>query len=1658
MESTSKIEPQRNTLQGDAETPPVEHALESHDVVQLEAFLDRKEWIGDKIKFLESLPPIEVFAGVDTWADQDFRKPPSAEELKSWLLHHDQIEKEIEQFDAGDMLKLKKFAKAAANRNLSPEDTDLIELTLTTLLALDKLLHLLRVRSENLEILGLRINWETLWLEGWKEMQTISTDVQQFLQTRARWDPAHYTSASQSQSSIPDSQELIKSPQSNSDSLPSRGTRFHIAEGLTHEAGQIASRLNFLKHNKIFPSGKVLDKLIEKSRTPVPDRLLDDQDRLEDQGLKEMENVGKFVMSVVMQWKMADELYYTFKKDSSIARALIAEIASASAQHPNSRLGTSLLARARALAQRHNPKNDPADINSTFPRPKHALYQEQDQYNQSLTRLLSAEMAATIKLAEQAEFKATQYLAGVDLVKRADSLSSRTHQIMSQIDGLLLQATNGIPSGDADGTPPNLSSLECLEPSEHAAYIQHLPRLVLGLEKVVAEAKSVIQESHSLIPLLHRPGINVQFQKDFTRRCEDLDSTCHRVERCCSESTSKVRKLQAFREIWQNLLSSASDIESLREDVNRTMGTLPRPAAPHGAPATPPPEISTLHEPCDDPQLPPTIDSRLSALRSTFLAKVTIPLKNSLSSSSDELLYRHLRTNHAIVQGRLDDVHDLAELSERIRNQTYIVGIIHEESETLDTRVSSLVTDLDQEVKQILDIPSHISGHDECDVCLADFARRTQSLTGDIGTFIQTLASRVPFVSSDPKRSRSGSQVFTQADADEMGSGSLPPISSEVPPLDPLAVDQSVRDEMNVLSIRLTSCASTLEQKLDHLRNVLMFRRLGLHAETLDVSWNVAKVALDECQAKAFKLLPGPLGGPPELGQVREDLDVLEQTWEGNLGGQLDVIKEVFKLLDLNRLDDDTRSRAQKLLANAESHWTSFHEMVLSIRTHISGVETESERLEAERLRLLAEAEEARRKEEELLAEQARQAERLAAEEAKRREEEELEAERVRQAEILAAAEEEERLREAEKAEAEARALSLMALEEASVGQSQEGPATISQVLSSGLVENSLVEDVFQPGSHSESNSSRDVSDPHEEILKTIQGLRMELLDLDINKVARRSTATLQDSFPPPLFSAQATEKLENIAERAEVIDHIKLQDSKVDAAFTSLKYEIDSSRVLLERLDGLKEFAKLVEQCDTALSDQIDLIDRFPRASSESYSGDDFDSLDESLTPEHLSRGLTITSDTIQMMDKAAAQYLDDVRVRNEHQRLHQTWSEIEEMVKELLTMERSRPSSTISFGRASDVSANSERSVPRSGSKPRVLGVRRATQGFLVPPLPKTQRSVSGSSDTPTRFRERSFARSVSGPSVNAQSRLYSSTASSRARTTSLSSDTHTPTKGILPPSTKRTMTPVRPRPRVTSTSTRGRLSPAFSERSMISQVPGTPSKSPPPKGTFSRAPRMSFGQKLVPYKSDQVKKTYVSNPRSKLDVAVGNVVNKLPVDITVSPVEEGWKDRSGKYWIGDEDAKLCFCRILRSQTVMVRVGGGWVELSKFIQDHFADLFRLIPSVALEQPRPSKEEHWISAATLAASALSESTGSRPHTPEFKTSTIPSFALSTPSNKSPRSVDSSPGSPSSLTPLQFIRRADDTESIRPTSPPRIVRSGRSSLANTPIRMAVWRP
>lgn len=208
---------------------------------------------------------------------------------------------------------------AATQRNLSPADTDLIEVTLTTLFALDKLIHLLRARSDTLDITGLRLTWEEKRIAAWKERNAIREDLQKFVKEQARWSVSTYDNiemtpndASPASASRPPSSlnGPTHSPSpSTSDSTPrrnpnitgiSRGARYKFAEDLTRDAGRFTTRYSAVKRNQITAAGKALDKIIEKKT--VPDEVLDEQDRLEND-IRPMDSLTKFAMDMVTQWK-----------------------------------------------------------------------------------------------------------------------------------------------------------------------------------------------------------------------------------------------------------------------------------------------------------------------------------------------------------------------------------------------------------------------------------------------------------------------------------------------------------------------------------------------------------------------------------------------------------------------------------------------------------------------------------------------------------------------------------------------------------------------------------------------------------------------------------------------------------------------------------------------------------------------------------------------------------------------------------------------------------------------------------------------------------------------------------------------------------------------------------------------------------------------------------------------------------------------------------------------------------------------------------------------------------------------------------------------------------------------------------------------------------
>ncbi|SPO20823.1 uncharacterized protein UTRI_00300 [Ustilago trichophora] len=156
----------------------------------------------------------------------------------------------------------------------------------------------------------------------------------------------------------------------------------------------------------------------------------------------------------------------------------------------------------------------------------------------------------------------------------------------------------------------------------------------------------------------------------------------------------------------------------------------------------------------------------------------------------------------------------------------------------------------------------------------------------------------------------------------------------------------------------------------------------------------------------------------------------------------------------------------------------------------------------------------------------------------------------------------------------------------------------------------------------------------------------------------------------------------------------------------------------------------------------------------------------------------------------------------------------------------------------------------------------------------------------------------------------------------------------------------------------------------------TPHTPSRNT----NFGHRARKTSASSMSSVPSRNASSRYRSNPRDALDVAVGNIVNRMPMsvsikaanlaDIPTSHRSSMNKDLSGQYWIGDPEPRLCFCRILPSSTVMVRVGGGWQELSEFLMQHYTHLsirgFQTDPLLANTcMARPCSSLAWLRSAS---------------------------------------------------------------------------------------------
>ncbi|KAJ3511546.1 hypothetical protein NLJ89_g4030 [Agrocybe chaxingu] len=1697
-----------------------EQALESHEVIELQTFSERKAWIEEKIKFLEALPPIEVFVGLDAIRVSAEEVPglPSRAELQQMVAEHDAIEKETEIFDTGELKKLRQLTKAATQRNLSPEDTDVIELTLTTIYALDKLLHLLRDRSDHLEMMSIRLTWEENRQSGWKERRQIISDLHTFSVNRARWNSSIYDLSKSEEPAGPTRRGSIASQTSassdNAVTSPafSRSARFKLAELLSRDAAQFSGRVTALKHGIVTAAGKALDKLIDHSRRPVPEELLDEQDHFEEKCINELETIGKFTMSLVMQWRKADEIYVETMKDHVTASNLLEEIETAKLYHPTARQSTSFTSRIDTILKRLAVRGDPASPVSLFPRPEHPLFPDQKASNDGLVKMLSADLAAAHQLARKVERAAKEYKTRHEVVKRVETLLVSVQELSTTLISINKKFTDGTVNDDEDGSPPDLVSERSLEPTSHSLYLALLPALLEETAPAVAEAEKLLRISPSALLGLDLPGVDHEFKENAAAAVQRLDALVEDTITARDAITQKVSRLRESRKIASNIASTLETLASIRSEIMSSMELARWRQESIGSNGAPPTPESPASELFSSNLLEADFEAQLGAVSSRIKNDINDPL-SKLCTALEPPMQNRLRQKASVLQGGLDSSYQMLALLGSIKGQSSAMSGVRDDFHRLLVRMEDSKIRINAAIEDAL--ASEPGAGILIDSSMKIDSEELNAIQQEVSSFVDELPSRVPFVARTTtlKSPLSPSHFRTKSVDSDIGPEA---------PFDLASLDASVRADSNSYAMRLNGGLHNLLLSKAHFDlamtakeadNLLFLTSNETTAVVQELSGHKASFSQADWRPLSQSVLKSPvLYLPFEIYfvawmPIRKLFRHLTATQD--MADETEIFKNEIShaIADECKYQEKLRAAEEKRRQEEEARLAA--EEAERLRLEQEKIENqerqrlleeklaEERRLELERQRIAAEL-----AEEERLEREAAEAERLRLEEEQRR----LEAARL-QAELERQAKE-----DAEKTRQEQERLEILeklSLAEARLEEERQIHAENERIASKLARKQRLkMEELARRQAEMERLEQERLRQEELTRLKLEQE-RLEQEEREERELEERQQREQEESERMAREAREKEREEREVRERREKeMKERAEKEAREEEEFAKAKAEQErkevEARALREQEERQRQDRERQEQVQNLSEDVFGVqasVSRAPLSEEMKKLQAEILALrkrlrsiciSEALRPtksstdlptakeqEEMSRSLSIVSTNTQKLPTN----VEDLNLNAE---LHSLRTEVKEsfgLLKELQKLvdfqkaiqdcdaalsdllEHIDSYPAIPLGVLSSTHTSSQTALPEEqmAARVRFTGDLVEAVGLKLTAVSNDRRAISEHSRIQQTWSElhematdRIGGKKSRPPSVVSRNSSGRNSSASTNASAANGANAHGARKVGLYSHLSVSSVPSPARGKT--------LAAPLKQDSRRSLAPRTSINS----STWSRAPRDSFSSILPRLMTPQSRKTsnppprkkYVADPKSKLDVAVGDVVNQLPVGINVEGITESWRDQSGKYWIGNQDPKLCFCRILRSQTVMVRVGGGWQELSKFIKNHFAESFRIAPE---SPPRlGAQEEKWISSATLLGVQESGSSPpAPPRTPEPTVPFVPTFSFMSPGGLSPQSLKSgsSPSAKGSspLTPLQFIRRAEpDLSLLRPPTPSKT--PSRSHLSNTPIRAPAWRP
>ena len=673
----------------------------------------------------------------------------------------------------------------------------------------------------------------------------------------------------------------------------------------------------------------------------------------------------------------------------------------------------------KRLLLRGNPAYSPI-----FPKPEHRHFPEQTGFSETVVQQLSSEMTSALQQVRKAEQCAKEYHASLEAIKQVEAACKSASELSSSFQSITGRLEEGIMASNGDGTPPDLSTEACLDPTRHSVFLSLFPSLVQELQKASDDARPLLSSARAALLRLDFPGIDPQFKADSIATIDALESSRAAAIQAKESVASRITTLNQVRKVWSAVDQLFHETDDVRNEIVDAMSRqMWRQQVRHDAPPTP--ESPTTSLPAVSIS-PTEVLDQLALIRGRVAQDVTSPF-STLSISLSPALRTYLINSSSSLEAFLKTTGDAARFWEAVQRQATMMAAVRDEVQSFQLSIEDLKVRYD---KAAQDVFAGLVDEDtiaETEGTLAADLATTQS---KIKAFLNELPRRIPFV-DDVKVVGVTERSASKRRASMGGNFSLDTIQQAAQPslpFDPATLDKGVRTDSNTYSMMLSGALKTLESKADYFQLAKKAHTVDVALASLSDHLTQAVDAVGTVQA-ALKQGEERLSSE-RLVELSTSLEKATETYDASIQRAHSPVQKALHALRAAPGSPEAGARdavvsaRQKAVENADAQVGSWRKSIVSLKQQIIDARkaelnrlAEEARLREEQERLEAEAEALRAREAAAIAE----AERLEALERARIEREKTEVEeRVRRERERAEAEERERLEKLAREQAEA--------------------------------------------------------------------------------------------------------------------------------------------------------------------------------------------------------------------------------------------------------------------------------------------------------------------------------------------------------------------------------------------------------------------------------------------------------------------------------------------------------------------------------------------------------------------------------------------------------------------------------------------------------------